>query len=78
MESEVRFALMQPDFICTDAEIEDRICHYRRVSYGSHSNKYMKVVVQRESEVETGVVITAFVTSRFRAAEEVIYGERIS
>ena len=76
MVIEVQAALTHPDLICTDAVKASRVCHYRRTSYGS-SPKYMKVIVHRESGAVAGEVITAFMASRRRSGEEVIYGERI-
>lgn len=69
--------MSQPDFICNDVKNPFRICHYSQMSFHTSPVNFMKVVVQRESEADAGVVITAFVTSRIRTGEEVIYGERI-
>lgn len=75
--AEVELAVAHPDVMCADAVDAFRTCHYRKMINEPRRPKYLKVVVNLSESRDTGLVVTAYITSRLKPGEEVIHGHRV-
>ena len=65
-----RQTIEDPDAVLSDARHQDRECYYRAGMLPDHFQKfYLKVVVRFEGQ--SGQVVTAFVTDRYKSEERV-------
>ena len=66
----VQQALTQPDVTTADANFANRECFYLKGALPRKRREFLKVVVEFDSETETGRVITAYSVTRLPSPEE--------
>ncbi|CAN5519826.1 hypothetical protein BH23CHL2_BH23CHL2_05910 [soil metagenome] len=66
----VEQTLTQPEAITADANFANRECYYLKGALPRKRREFLKVVVEFDSETDTGRVITAYSVTRLPSPEE--------
>lgn len=66
----VEQTLRQPDVTTADTHFANRECFYRKGALPRKRREFLKVVVEFDSETDTGRVITAYSVTRLPSPEE--------